>query len=246
MNKTGIDYLTHTWNPIKMRCDPVSPGCTHCWHLTVCDNSIKNSRIPEKLKEVYRGGSFYLDEKELVSPLQHRTPARIGVQFMGDLFHESVPFEWIDRVMEIIGWSPWHTFQFLTKRPDRMAAYFGGHYSLDFLPLPNLWLGVTAENQEMADERIPILLDIPAAVRVVSVEPTLEEIGIAAAVLQRLDWVIIGAESGPRRRPCKTEWVSRLGILCNCAGVPWYVKQIQDINGKVVRSPANWPQEFPQ
>ena len=90
------------------------------------------------------------------------------------------------------------------------------------------------------------MLQIPASKRYISVEPMLGPIEVPDDVLRNLDWVIIGAESGPNRRQCSLEWVSRLGILCNCAAVPWFVKQIHDINGKLVKSPANWPQEFPK
>lgn len=257
MNKTGIEYLTHTWNPIKMRCDRVSPGCTNCWHLTVCENSINNPNIPEKLKDVYRGGSFYLDEKELVSPLKSRNPAMIGVQFMGDLFHDSVPFAWLIRIWTIMVQCPHHTFIILTKRAKQMLEWYQSpEYAEieDGYPVCHIWPGVSVENQQSADERIRHLVEIPVgpkplekvrAKRLVSVEPMLGPIEVPDDVLRNLDWVIIGAESGPNRRQCSLEWVSRLGILCNCAAVPWFVKQIHDINGKLVKSPANWPREFP-
>jgi protein gp37 len=210
-------------------------------------------------------------------PLHWKKPRMIFVCSMGDLFHKSVPFEWIDRVMAIVALCPQHTFMFLTKRPERMAEYFNTRTWNDVLtdlvtepwlnklvcrfnltekwscegfesklrfpkrwPLPNLWLGVTAENQEMADKRIPTLLQIPAAKRFVSVEPMLGKInfknrllplvegaeGEPAIVVERgLDWVICGGESGFGARPMHPDWVRYLKDQCKEACVPFFFKQ---------------------
>ena len=240
MQKTKIDYLTHTWNPIAMSCTPVSAGCDNCWHLDI--------------RHRFKMDDFGLREKELNAPLSHKKPCTIGVQFMGDLFHESVPFEWIDRVWDIINIARQHTFQILTKRPERMKEYverIGG-----FSVHSNMWLGVTAENQETADKRIPILLDIPAAVRFVSCEPLLEEIDMTGFppwrgtyqdihTKPKLDWVIVGAESGAGRRECNVEWVHDIVLQCTQARVPVFVKQIHGENKKVIKSPMFFPQQFP-
>lgn len=169
---------------------------------------------------------------------------------MGDLFHESVPFEWIDKVMGVMVKCDWHIFQLLTKRPQRMKEYItkSGAYGPMF---SHIWLGVTAENQEMADKLIPILLDIPAAVRFVSCEPLLEDIDLQLDHVNSpdeshgLDWVIVGAESGASRRECRVEWIDSIVEQCNDANVPCYVKQIF-IDGKKVVDPSGFPQEFPK
>jgi protein gp37 len=146
---------------------------------------------------------------------------------MGDLFHESVPFEFIDKVFELIYWHcEQHTFQILTKRPKQALKYH--HHrkpktrqGYRYWP-ENLWLGVTAENQEMADKRIPILLQIPAAVWFVSIEPMLEEIELP----DHLHWVILGGESGPGARYCSIDNIRGIVQQCRAAGVAVFVKQI--------------------
>lgn len=206
MNRTGIAYLDFTWNPIAMRCTPVSPACDNCWHLATANRMAKNPKIDREIQARYRGDmppvmvGYRLDE-----PLRRKTPAVIGVQFMGDLFHEDVPFKWIDEVFGVMAVADWHTFLVLTKRPERAAAWFadiegrqpslgpfgictgraylalGGvrkKHSVRFptggpWPLPSVAIGITAEDQKRADERIPVLLNIPARWRFVSCEPLL-------------------------------------------------------------------------
>lgn len=186
MNKTGIEYLSHTWNPIAMRCTRVSAGCQNCWHLRTAVRHANNKTIRPAIREARGGGEFALLEDELGAPLKLRKPARIGVQFMGDLFHESISLEWIARVFEAMAAETHHTYLLLTKRPDRMRAMLGYDSPLrakygrgtwcDRTPeklQPYIWLGVSVEDQATADERIPELLKIPAAVRFVSYEPAL-------------------------------------------------------------------------
>lgn len=212
-------------------------------------------------------------EPMLTKPLHWKKPRMIFVCSMGDLFHESVPFEWITRVFKIIERCPQHIFQVLTKRPERMQEFIGP--SIDHLP--NVWLGVTAENQEMADKRIPILLKIPAAKRFVSVEPLLgaidlrfgdnmeeyEDSDVAWLPCERggqrhqhfmydpacqrgLDWVICGAESGPGRRKCEWAWPESIVQQCKEADVPCFVKQIHAIDSlELIKEPVGWPREFP-
>lgn len=238
MNKTNIEYLDYTWNPVKMRCAKCSPGCENCWHLAQCEMRKNNPKLPQRLRDVYAGtATFYLDEKELNCSMPKK-PARIGVQFMGDLFHESVPFEWIDRIMTTIAREPQHTFIVLSKRPERMKAFFEKyhHYSV----VDNYWLGVTVCNQDEADRKIPILLQIPAAVRFVSIEPVLGAVDFpgvkhSGKCKSKIDWVICGGESGPNARPLNPQWVYSLLIQCKNAGVPFFFKQWGEysyINGR--------------
>lgn len=273
MQKTKIEYLTHTWNPIGMECTPVSAGCQNCWHIA----NVKRFGV------INPG----LRKKELQAPLRLRKPARIGVQFMGDLFHESVSFEWIDRVFGLMLASDVHTFYVLTKRPDRMFEFFKkrpsllwagilrGVYKEKKWPFDNVWLGVTCENQEMANERIPILLQIPAAKRFVSLEPLLSKIDSYSLCrktndteknsrsfqsesshhqrnphaqkldISLIDWVIIGAETGPGHRECKPEWVESVIRHCGIAEIPVFTKNFYVSGEKVSGPELGWPREYP-
>lgn len=247
---TKIDYLDETWNPISMRCDPVSPGCANCWHLRMANRHAANPSLSKELREARAGGPFCLLPKELEKPLHWKRPRRIGVQFMGDLFHENISTEWVLAAFEVMALAK-HTFAVLTKRPGRalhLLRYPEGkpkyvsaehHRLLCTMPMPNVWLGVTCENQEWADKRIPILLQIPAAVRWVSCEPLLSAIQfdtlyrhwLGAASQSKgmndgLDWVVVGCESGPHRRECRTEWIQDIISQCHEARVSIFVKQV--------------------
>ena len=179
---------------------------------------------------------------------------------MGDLFYNTLAYASIIEVFKTIVKSPQHTFVLLTKRPANASKFYKyiNHYKkivtasdgfslLHFWPPKNVWLGVTAENQKTADERIPILLDIPAAVRFVSVEPMLSDIDLKLHSYAQsgnmhstrrvfLNWIIAGTESGPKRRPAKTEWIRSLKDQCVKAGIPFFLKQ-REIDGKVVKMP---------
>jgi protein gp37 len=202
----------------------------------------------------------------LKKPLHWKKPAMIFVCSMGDILHESVHHGWLHEVLNVIHQTPQHTYQILTKRPERFFKYewkcskYGWDYSKQ-LP-KNVWFGVTAENQEQADKRIPILLEIPAVVRFVSVEPMLERIDIYQYLGGKrdikpphkynggIDWVIVGCESGHHRRPFVDSWASGLITECRNAGVPVFVKQVS-ISGKASKEPSEWPEyiqvrEFPK
>ncbi len=236
---------------------------------------------PNKERYKWWNGKTYFDESCLQIPLKRKKPTMFFVSSMGDLF--LAPFEQIDEVVATIALCPQHKYQFLTKRADRMLEYFekedddgfvaedrldanlmdGGYPDIQW-PLPNLWLGVTAENQEMADKRIPILLQIPAAVRFVSIEPCLgaidltsiskpEQGTVKANVLDRhgrhcgIDWVIVGGESGPGARFCNSDWAMSIVKQCKAAGVACFVKQLHDQKtGKLIKSPKGWPREYPK
>jgi protein gp37 len=197
MNKTGIEYLTHTWNPIAMRCTPVSDGCDHCWHIRMAKRHAGNKRLAPDVRAAKAGGMPILLADELEAPLRRRKSARIGVQFMGDLFHKDVSAGFIDKVFAVMALCPQHTFQVLTKRPERMAEYMGSRarsiehweaaarsvgYTLRFegiglcpFPLPNVQLGTSVENQDEV-HRIGHLMRCPAPVRFLSLEPLLGDL----------------------------------------------------------------------
>lgn len=265
MNETKIEYLTHTWNPLAMRCTPISEGCANCWHLRIANRlSAMTHVFPDQVREAYAGdGPPILISHRVDEPIQHKRPAVIGTQFMGDLFHEDVS-GWDNwEIFDAIERAKQHTFLILTKRARRMGEWFKNFYYYRDGPLPNMWLGVTVENQEAADYLIPKLLAIPAAVRWASVEPMLERIdldlgycldcdryidehheyGALYHLEDQINWLVIGCETGPNRRPMKIEWALDLIEQCQEAGVPVYVKQL-DIDGRVSHDPNEWPKEL--
>jgi protein gp37 len=235
----------------------------------------------------------------LDQPLRWQKPRRIFVNSMSDLFHEDVPDAFIDRVFAVMALARRHTFQILTKRADRMRKYFDGigirqeligieaerisgfdRYDVSGigarwkLPLPNVWLGVSVENQHFADERIPLLLKTPAAVRFISAEPLLEPVNLKDAIERGLwdvansgkippkpaiDWVIVGGESGPGARPMDLAWARVIVQQCKSASVPCFVKQLgarpfglshrPDHGSLVLRDrkggdPSEWPENL--
>lgn len=252
--RTGIEWTDSTWNPIRARnlatgkigwhCEHVSEGCRNCYAESI--NLRLGTGLP--FKPGHRGDyGIFLDEKMLLSPLRWKKPRRIFVNSMSDTFAEFVKDEWIDRMFAVMALCPEHTFQVLTKRPERMLDYMsaianrGGTF-----PLPNVWLGTSAEDQAAADERIPLLLQTPAAVRFVSLEPLLGPIKLADAIMPwvfdelrrriindkqphprdgKLDWVIVGGESGPNARPMHPEWARDIRDQCAAAGLPYFFKQ---------------------
>ncbi|RLC38220.1 phage Gp37/Gp68 family protein [Candidatus Falkowbacteria bacterium] len=254
-NKTKIAWTERTWNP-AVGCSKISPGCKNCYAEKMAYR-IASTRgaTGVKYSKLLNGragwnGKVYCDEKALSIPKRWKQPSRIFVPSMGDLFHKEVSYDFIDKVYDTMLSCDWHTFQVLTKRPDIALDYYesvkadqaeiGEPTAIDYAE--NIWFGTTAENQEMADKRIPILLQIPAAVRFVSVEPMLGPVdlynkkrdylgpitGTKGQVLEDgLNWVIIGCESGPGARECKTEWVRGLVGQCQSASVPVFVKQLQ-------------------
>jgi protein gp37 len=237
MNKTKIEYLDFTWNPIAMRCTPVSDGCRNCWHLAMAKRLTKNPTIPKDEREAYAGGCPVLRNLEPLSSL--KKPSRIGVQFMGDLFHEKVPKYFIVSIWMMMLSANRHKYFVLTKRPQRMLDLVSVMFKDIFTKEPatktanHIWLGVSIEDQKTADEQIPILLQIPAAKRFVSCEPLLSEIDLFVAfgghdqglkMTESLDWVICGAETGPGARPLHPDWVKSLRDQCQAAGVPFFFK----------------------
>ena len=249
-DKTGIAWTNATWNPIT-GCTKVSQGCKHCYAER------EWARLSANPKATAYGRAFTdvaCHSERLDQPLRWKKPRLIFVNSMSDLFHEDVPDEFIDRVFAVMALAEQHTFQVLTKRPERMLAYLDtpgrgdligdqampkvskNDFGLLEWPIKNVWLGVSAEDQASADERIPLLLQTPAAVRWVSAEPLLErvELGFAmpwrvtgAAYGQTLDWVVCGGESGgPKARPMHVEWVNKLRLDCEKAGVPFFMKQL--------------------
>lgn len=237
MNKTGIEYLDYTWNPIAMRCDRVSPGCDNCWHLRMANRMKSNPVLSIEKRSAYGQHSQYLDRTKMDELLRLKTPARIGVQFMGDLFHDSISDGWIDEVIDVCSLALQHKFFFLTKRPARMRQAILRFKKAGGKPC-NIWWGVSVENQATADERIPYLLSVLDINRFISVEPLLESVSLEGfdgkvyrpwldtkAWACGIHWVICGAETGPKARPMKWNWAISLADQCKSAGVPFFFKE---------------------
>jgi protein gp37 len=210
--RSRIEWTQQTWNPVT-GCTNVSPGCKNCYARIFAER-LKAMGVPG----YERGFAVTLQPERLHEPLKRRKPTLYFVNSMSDLFHEQVPFPYVDRVLEVIQATPRHQFQILTKRADRMLEYFGK------AEVPaNAWLGVSVENRKHGVPRIAPLLKIKSKIRFLSVEPLIADPG--QLPLQGIHWVIVGGESGLRARPMNPEWVRKVRDQCEAAGVPFFFKQ---------------------
>lgn len=272
MAETLIEWAERVWNFLR-GCSMISPGCQHCYAMLQAHRFDYPGGAYEGLTEMGPGGPRWngkvrLVEEKLTEPLSVRRGQKWFVNSMSDLFHEDVPFEFIDKAVAVMALTPQHTYQILTKRPERMREYCSTvdairvselakdmyRQSLDWTrrdppyptepygnpergfqwfvpwPLPNVWLGVSVENQQYADERIPKLLQTPAAVRFVSYEPALAAVRFftpwLTEKLPNLDWIIVGGESGSGARPFNIQWARDVVRQCKAAGVACFVKQV--------------------
>ncbi len=305
-DKSGIEWTDATWNPV-VGCSVVSPGCTNCYAMKFAGRVLDKEASPAlhyhgttktvNSHIVWTGKVAMAPDHILLQPLKWKRPRKIFVNSMGDLFHESVPDDWIDKVFAVMALCPQHTFQVLTKRSKRMREYcssaLGSRVSqqasnilldMDYdsknlrwarafdlreiskWPLFNVWLGVSAEDQTRANERIPDLLATPAAVRFVSAEPLLGPIdfasiknnidkrihnpyassdfiditvcrhinaikglqnegALATQYTAKLDWIIVGGESGQGARPIHPDWARSIRDQCEAAGTAFFFKQ---------------------
>lgn len=268
---TGIEWTDTTWNPTS-GCDRVSLGCDNCYALGMAKRlkamgqpGYQNDGDPRTSGP---GFALTLHPERLVLPLSWRKPRKVFVDSMSDLFHTDVPDEFIARVWAVMSLAPQHTFQILTKRHARLRSLLtrpdfaamvtqallddpmfsrpGSPWPVPkgglVLPLPNVHLGVSVEDQQWADIRIPALLETPATVRWISAEPLLgpvdlsrflgmtalgflEFLGHPVTPDPRLDWVVVGGESGRGARPMRAEWAQSIRDQCAAAGVPLLLKQ---------------------
>ena len=213
-DRTSIEWTDATWNPVT-GCTKVSPGCAHCYAET----------ITLRFK---RGGPFLpgkttiaLNWGRLLQPERWRRPRMVFVNSMSDLFHEEVPFSFVDKVFEVMEACSQHCYQVLTKRPERMRDYIQSRYGIKKYPR-HVWMGVSVENQFWADRRIPLLRDVPASCRYLSCEPLLKPLVLD---LEGIHWVIVGGESGYRARRIDISWVRAIRDQCISAMVPFFFKQ---------------------
>lgn len=296
-DKTSIEWTAGddstkgaTWNPVT-GCDTVSEGCDHCYARTMASrlkamgNPSYQTDGPAKTSGPGFGVALHPDL--LTKPLHWKTPRRVFVNSMSDLFHDDVPDRFIADVFAVMALAPQHTFQILTKRPrramnllsdafaTRVRRYHIGKFNvysntlLDLpWPLPNVWLGVSVENQRWADQRIPLLLETPAAVRFLSCEPLLGPIDLAGLLdycpehdgpgffcvqrrhpgVRHIGWVIVGGESGSGARPMDLDWARSLVAQCQAFRVPTFVKQLGAHWGngddRKAGNPERWPEDL--
>lgn len=244
-DNTKIEWTDATWNPIT-GCSVVSPGCTNCYAMRLAGTRLKHHPSRAGLTSDSKAGPVWngdvrINRLWLHQPGEWRRSRRIFVCAHGDLFAEKVPDDWILDVLTVIACNPQHQFQVLTKRAERMqdfmsradllediyanwSGFSGSPREVYSWPLHNLWLGVSAEDQKRADERLRELRETPAKLRWVSAEPLLGPIDLSRHI-DRIDWVVAGGESGPGARPMHPDWARSLHDQCASAGVPFLFKQ---------------------
>jgi protein gp37 len=268
VSQTSIEWTQRTWNPVR-GCSRVSPGCQHCYAERQAARNLPGMKSPtgESFAIINGNGPHWTGKVELIPsmldvPLKRKKPTTWFVNSMSDLFHEDLDTQARDRIFDIMEACPQHTFQILTKRAELMQREMefrrkwreiGAPEPYNNLPrpcpkftLPNVWLGVSVEDQQRADERIPLLLQTPAAIRFLSVEPLLGPVNLTAlsgkiggtllncldgrwdeddSCVPGIDWVIVGGESGPGARPMHPDWPRSIRDQCQAAGVPFFFKQ---------------------
>lgn len=211
-----IEWTDATWNPVR-GCTKISPGCKHCYAATFAE---RFRGVPGHPYE--QGFDLRLVPEKLSEPLKWSTPKTIFVNSMSDLFHDVVPDGYIEQVARVMRLANWHTFQVLTKRAERLRDMLRGPLAFA-AELSHVWWGVSVENRKHGLPRVDALRQAPAAVRFLSVEPLLEDLGVVN--LEGIHWVIVGGESGAGARPIQREWVLRLREQCEAAGVAFFFKQ---------------------
>jgi protein gp37 len=214
--RSAIEWTDATWNPVR-GCTKVSPGCKHCYAETFAERFRGVPRHPFE-----QGFDLRLVREKLEVPLGWRTSKRIFVNSMSDLFHDDVPIDYIAGVGRVMQKAHWHTYQILTKRDDRMRELLSRDLKW-MSALRNVWFGVSVEDREHGLPRVESLRCTPASVRFLSIEPLLEDLG--RLDLRKIDWVIVGGESGHGARPMKEAWVLSILRQCEAAGVPFFFKQ---------------------
>lgn len=211
-----IEWTDATWNPIR-GCNKISPGCKHCYA----------ERFAERFRGVEGhpfeyGFDLRLVPKKLGEPLRWSEPRMIFVNSMSDLFHEEVPLQYISKIVATMQLANWHTYQVLTKRSGRLAKLLRGPLRKAATEA-HIWWGVSVEDRKYGLPRIADLQTTPAAIRFLSIEPLLEDIG--RLPLEGISWVIVGGESGPGARPMREDWVLSIQEQCERASVPFFFKQ---------------------
>ena len=257
---TTIAWTDETINPI-VGCSRISAGCEKCYAETAAKTA-RLQQFPQYQKVAKWNGTVEFVEKQLEKPYEWKKSKKIFICSMADIFHENVPFKWVEEIFYMIENCPQHTFQILTKRPERMIEFFDWYIArnsdhsveLQWTMPDNIWLGVSCENQAMADKRIPLLMQIPAKVRFLSCEPLLEPInlskflpiewseiaedwieswpGIGSYSTDYPNWIIVGLESGSNARRCDLQAVHSIINQCQTAKVKVFCKQLGTVWAK--------------
>jgi len=210
--KTQIEWTEQTWNPTT-GCTKVSAGCKHCYA------EVMAKRLKAMGANGYDNGfKLSLMHDRLEQPIKRKKPTTYFVNSMSDLFHENVPFDFINKVFETIKQTPQHNYQILTKRENQLLKYFENRKVPD-----NVWLGVSVENIKEGLPRIEVLKTIPAKIRFLSIEPLLEDLG--AVDFSGIHWVIVGGESGSKARKMIKVWVENIQKQCNEQDIAFFFKQ---------------------
>ncbi len=210
--KSQIEWTEQTWNPTT-GCTKVSAGCKHCYA------EVMAKRLKAMGANGYQNGfELSLLPERLTQPIKRKKPTTYFVNSMSDLFHENVPFAFIDKVFDVIRETPRHRYQILTKREDQLLAYFKTRTVPD-----NVWLGVSVENIKEGLPRIDVLRKIPAKIHFLSIEPLLEDLG--EVDFSDIHWVIVGGESGSKARPMKEQWVLNIQTQCEEQDIAFFFKQ---------------------
>jgi protein gp37 len=224
MAETSIEWTDATWNPVA-GCTVLTAGCTNCYAMRLA------ARLDAMGQPKYEGltrksgnrvvwtGKIRLDHKSLDVPKSWSKPRKVFVNSMSDLFHTDVPANYIARVWSTMRATPRHTYQILTKRPDRMAEILS---QPEFEVLPNVWLGTSVEDGRVLS-RLDDIRKVPAKIRFVSLEPLIGS--VATGDLTSIDWAIVGGESGPRARPMNPQWVAEIEAMCRLSGTAFFFKQ---------------------
>ncbi len=215
-DRSAVEWTDATWNPVR-GCVKVSPGCKHCYAETFAERFRGLRGHPFE-----QGFDLRLVPEKLEDPLRWRTPRKIFVNSMSDLFQAGVPTSYVEMVGRVMERAHWHTYQVLTKRHERMRELL--LTDLVWLGrLPHVWFGVSVENRRHGLPRIRALQGTPAVFRFLSIEPLLEDLG--PLDLRGIHWVIVGGESGPGARPMREEWVLAIRNQCRRARIPFFFKQ---------------------
>lgn len=255
MSKSGIEWTEATWNP-TVGCSLVSPGCTNCYAMRQArrleSNPVLKPNPYRGITKASKGGPVWTgvvrlsSRKAVRKPLGWRSPRLIFVNSMSDVFHEKLTKAEIAQIFAVMGLTPRHTYQVLTKRPDVMRGFltdgatpaaielamqtFKPGARLPAWPLKNVWCGTSVEDEKRAGERIQTLLAVPAAVRFLSMEPLLSEVSLRRHVSRnqwkKLHWVICGGESGPGARPMHPDWARKVQMDCETMGIAFFFKQV--------------------
>jgi protein gp37 len=230
-SNSSIEWTETTWNPVT-GCTKISPGCDNCYAIREAHRLAGNPN--EAVRKAYKGTTRRLNGRtnwtgvvqpiaaRLEQPLHWQKPRRIFVNSMSDLFHDDVPTAYVRAVADVMKTANWHTYQVLTKRGQRLHDLLKNELR-SHAPLEHIWWGVSVENRRYGFPRIDQLRQSPAAVRFLSIEPLLEDLG--EIDLSGIHWVIVGGESGPGSRPMQESWVESIRDQCAAAGVAFFFKQ---------------------